>query len=156
MINWVRESLFPRFAATSAASDRRWQDPGRGRTDNCHLHLHHQALSQRPPRERPCAAQSHSRSPQRQRSGLTGRAVRTVASPPRCDARTTLSNVGSHPRPQGQHGLHHACAAGPGLDAKIKTIRASEQKEAERAAWRSQATDLPAVSANLLPRFVAD
>lgn len=29
------------------------------------------------------------------------------------------------------------------MDAKKKTIRASEQKEAERAAWRSQAADLP-------------
>ena len=31
---------------------------------------------------------------------------------------------------------------GFGLDAKKKTIRASEQKEAERAAWRKQAADL--------------
>src|SRR6185437_325009 len=55
----------------------------------------------------------------------------------------TLSDVGSHARPQGQHGLHHACPAGAGLDTKKKTLRASEQKEAERAAWRSQAADLP-------------
>lgn len=29
------------------------------------------------------------------------------------------------------------------MDAKKKTLRASEQKEAERAAWRTQAVDLP-------------
>jgi hypothetical protein len=33
--------------------------------------------------------------------------------------------------------------AGPGLDAKKKTLVASEQKEAERAAWRTPAADLP-------------
>ena len=31
----------------------------------------------------------------------------------------------------------------PGLDAKKKTLRASEQKEAERAAWRTHASRLP-------------
>ncbi|HKF35373.1 MAG TPA: IS630 family transposase, partial [Ktedonobacteraceae bacterium] len=43
----------------------------------------------------------------------------------------------------GQSCQHHACPAGPGLDAKKKTLRASEQKDAERAAWRTQAADLP-------------
>ena len=51
--------------------------------------------------------------------------------------------MGSHPRHQGQSCQHHACQAGPGLDAKKKTIRASEQQEAERVAWRKQAADLP-------------
>ena len=143
MVNWRHESLFPRFTATSAAGYRRWQEPGRGRRDVCHFHLHHQALSQRPPPERPCLAQSHSWSPQRQRGGLAGRPVRTVEKPPRRDARATLPDVGSHPRPQGQSCQHHTCQAGPGLDAKKKTLRASEQKEAERAAWRTQAADLP-------------
>ena len=143
MVNWRHESLFPRFAATCAAGHRSGQDPGRGRTNICHIHLQHQALSQRPTTERPRAAKSYSWSPQRQRSGLRGRAVRTVESPPRCHARAALPAVGSHPRPQSQSGQHHACQAGPGLDTKKKTLRASEQKEADRAAWRTQAADLP-------------
>ena len=44
---------------------------------------------------------------------------------------------------QGEPGQYHPCQAGPWLDAKKKTIRASEQKEAERAAWRTQTADLP-------------
>ncbi|HJT58251.1 MAG TPA: IS630 family transposase [Ktedonobacteraceae bacterium] len=51
--------------------------------------------------------------------------------------------MGSHARPQGQPCQHHACQAGSGLDTKKKTLRASEQKEADRAAWRKQAADLP-------------
>ena len=51
--------------------------------------------------------------------------------------------MGSHPRRQGQSCQHYARQAGSGLDAKKKTLVASEQKEAERAAWRTQAADLP-------------
>jgi DDE superfamily endonuclease len=41
-----------------------------------------------------------------------------------------------------QHRLHHACQTGSWLDTKKKTLRASEQKEAERAAWRKTASSL--------------
>lgn len=143
MVNWQHESLFPRFTATSAAGHRPGKEPGRGGTNVCHFHSYHQALSQSPTRERSCLAQSHSWSPQRQRSGITGWAVRAVESPPRCHPRAALPDVGSHPRRHGQSGQHHACQAKPWLDAKKKTLRASEQKEAERAAWRTQAADLP-------------
>ena len=50
--------------------------------------------------------------------------------------------MGSHPWPQGQSCQHHARQAGSGLDTKKKTLVASEQKEAERAAWREQAEHL--------------
>ena len=143
MVNLLHESLFPRFAATSAAGHRPGKEPGRGRRDVCHFHSYHQALSQSPPRERPCLAQSHSWSPQRQRSGITGWAVRAVESQPRCHPRAALPDVGSLAWYQGECCQYHACQADPGLDAKKKTIRASEQKEAERAAWRNQAADLP-------------
>ena len=143
MVNWRHESLCSRFAATSATGHRRWQEPGRGGRHVCPFHFQHQTVSQSPPRERPRVAQSHSRSPQRQRSGLAGRADRAIESVPRRHARATLPAVGSHSRPQGQHGLHHACAASSRLDTKKKTLRASEQKEAERIAWRTQAADLP-------------
>lgn len=46
-------------------------------------------------------------------------------------------------REQGQHGFHQQGTYGFGLDTKKKTLRASEQKEAERCAWRKQAADLP-------------
>jgi transposase len=51
--------------------------------------------------------------------------------------------VGSLASRQAESCQHHACQAGPGLDTKKKTLRASEQKEAERAAWRAQTADLP-------------
>ena len=143
MVKWRHESLRPRFAATSAASHRPGQEPGRGGSNLCHFSLHHQTVCQRPPRERPCLAQSHSWSPQPQRGSLTGWVARAVESASRRHARATLPDVGSHSRPQGQFCQHHACPAGLGLDAKKKTRRASEQKEAERAAWRTQAADLP-------------
>ena len=143
MIHWRHESLFPRFTATSTASYRSGQEPGRGSSHVRHFHCHHQAVSQSAPRERPRLAQSHSWSPQRQRSGLRGRTGRAVESPSRCHPRTALPDVGSHPRRQGQSCQHYARQAGSGLDAKKKTLVASEQKEAERAAWRTQAADLP-------------
>jgi transposase len=43
---------------------------------------------------------------------------------------------------QGQHGLHQPCPSRFGLDAKKKTLRASERNEAERATWRKQAATL--------------
>jgi transposase len=143
MVNLLHESLFPRFTATSAAGHRPGKEPGRGRRDVCHFHRYHQALSQSPPRERPSLAQSHSWSPQRQRSGITGWASRAAENQPRCHPRATLPDVGSLARPQGESCQYHACQAGPGLDTKKKTLRASEQKEAERAAWRTQAANLP-------------
>jgi len=143
MVNWQHESLFPRFTATSAAGHRPGKEPGRGRRNICHFHRHPQALSQSSPRERSRFPQSHSRTSQRQRSSLAGRSVRAVESQPRRHPRATLPDMGSHPRHQGQSCQHHACQAGPGLDAKKKTIRASEQQEAKRVACRKQAADLP-------------
>src|ERR1700726_2379831 len=143
MVHCPYKILFPRFAATGAAGSRPGQEPGRSRRDVCHFHLHDQAVSQRPPPERPRLAQNHPRASQRQRSRLAGWPARAVESPLRRHPRTALPDVGSHPRGQGQSGQHHACPTGFGLDAKKKTIKASEQKEAEPAAWRTQAADLP-------------
>jgi transposase len=50
--------------------------------------------------------------------------------------------VGSLSWHQGESCQYHTSQAGSGLDAKKKTLRASEQKEAERAAWRTQAAGL--------------
>jgi transposase len=51
--------------------------------------------------------------------------------------------VGSFAWHQSESCQYQSGQDGFGLDAKKKTIRASEQKEAERAAWRTQAADLP-------------
>jgi transposase len=51
--------------------------------------------------------------------------------------------VGSFTWHQSESCQYQSGQNGFGLDAKKKTIRASEQKEAERAAWRNQAADLP-------------
>ena len=55
-----------------------------------------------------------------------------------------LEQLRAHPdATREQHCQHHACPAGSGLDAKKKSIRASEQQEADRIVWRAQAADLP-------------
>jgi DDE superfamily endonuclease len=45
-------------------------------------------------------------------------------------------------RDRGQSGQYHPRQAGPWLDSKKKTLRACEQNEATRAAWRKQASCL--------------
>jgi len=143
MIDCEHESLLPRFAATSAASYRPGKEPGRSSRVVCHFHSHHQAVSQTTPGERPRLAQNHSWASEHQGSRITGRSVRAVESQPRCHSRTALPDVGSLAWHQSQSGQYQSGQNGFGLDAKKKTIRASEQKEAERAAWRKQAAFLP-------------
>jgi transposase len=53
-----------------------------------------------------------------------------------------LPDVGSLPWHQSESRDDQSGETGFGLDAKKKTLRASEQKEADRAAWRTQASDL--------------
>lgn len=143
MIYYEHESLFTRFATTSAASYRAGKEPGRSSRDVCHIHRHHQALSQTTTGERPRLAQNHPRASERQGSGLTGWSERAVESQSRCHPRTALPEVGSFAWHQSESCQYQSSQNGFGLDAKKKTIRASEQKEAERAAWRKQAADLP-------------
>jgi transposase len=143
VINWRHESLFTRCAATGAASYRPGKEPGRSSRDLCHFHSHDQAVSQSPPRERPRLAQKHPRASERQGSGITGRSVRAVESQPRRHPRAALPDVGSFAWHPSESCQYQSGQNGVGLDAKKKTIRAAEQKEAERAAWRTQAADLP-------------
>lgn len=142
MINCRHESLFTRFATTSAASYRPGKEPGRSRRDVCHFHSHHQALSQTTTGERPRFAQSDPRASEHQGSGFTGRSRRAVESPPRCHSRAALPDVGGIIWHQSESGQYQPGQNGFGLDAKKKTIRASEQKEAERATWRKRAADV--------------
>jgi transposase len=51
--------------------------------------------------------------------------------------------VGSFPWHQSESCQYQSGQNGLGLDAKKKTIRASEQNDSERAAWRQQVADLP-------------
>ncbi len=50
--------------------------------------------------------------------------------------------MGRKDRDQGEFGLHQSCQGSSGLDSKKKTLRASEQKEAPRAAWRAHMASL--------------
>ena len=143
MVHCPYESVFTRCAATGAAGYRPGEEPGRSSRDVCHFHRHDQAVSQNPPRERPRLAQTHPRASERQGSGITGRSVRAVASQPRCHPRAALPDVGSFAWHHSESCQYQSGQDGFGLDAKKKTLRASEQKEAERAAWRTQAADLP-------------
>ncbi|SRR5579871_921890 len=142
MVNCIHESLFSRREATSPLSYRPGRQPGRGGRDLCHLRLHDQTLPQSPARDRPCAAQSHSRPPCGERSRLAARFLSPAGKPSRCHARSPLPNVGRTDGDQGQHGLHQPCPSRAGLDTKKKTLRASERNEGERAAWRKQAATL--------------
>jgi transposase len=52
--------------------------------------------------------------------------------------------VGNHAWHPGKFRDHESCDEAPELDPEEKTIRASEQNEADRAAWREQAKELDA------------
>jgi transposase len=145
MINCGHESLFPRFAATSVASHRPGKEPVRGRRDVCHFYSHDQALSQSTTREWTGHAQTDPGSAQHQRSGLAGGPARTARSQPRCQSRAALPDVVRADWHQGQHCVYQPHQSSFGLDAKKKTLRASEQNEEARIAWRQQATSLPSL-----------
>jgi transposase len=63
----------------------------------------------------------------------------TTGREPGCNAAGTLPVVGSQTRATSQSSDHEPCHPGVGLDAKKKTVVASERDEEARAAWREQA-----------------
>ena len=142
MVNYRHESLFPRFAAPGPPSHRCRSQPESGSRAVCGLSGHHQTLPQTATRERSSQAQSDPRTSQRQRSSLADPLARLIRGPSRPAARRALSPLQRSARHRGQSGQYHPCQTGSRLDTKNKTIRASEQKEAERAAWRKQAAQL--------------
>lgn len=142
MIKFQHESLSTRITTTSATSHRPGQEPGGGGRNVRDLDPNHQTLSESPPRKRSCLAASDSWSPQCQRSSIAGRTRRTTPGQSRCEPRAALPDVGSLPRCQGQSSHAEPGQNGVGLDTKKKSLVASEQKEAERVAWRKQASDL--------------
>jgi len=75
-------------------------------------------------------------------SSVASPSASATRSPSRCDAGRALPPVPrSPPRPR-QPGEHQSGSDGAGLDTKKKILRASEQDEAERSAWREQAKQL--------------
>lgn len=66
-----------------------------------------------------------------------------MRSQPRCDPGAALPDVGSQDRHQSQPCIHQSHQNGFRLDTEKKTLVASEQDEAEHAAWREQAKELP-------------
>ncbi len=142
MIYCQHESLFPGLATAGAASCRSRNNPSSHCRDVQHLGGHHQALSQTTTRERPRAAQSHSGSSCQKSRRAAGAIVASPASPPRCHSGRTLPTVGSRTRLAGEPSHHESGHRELELDAKKKTLRASEQDEIARAAWREQARAL--------------
>src|SRR6266700_6337796 len=138
MLNYEHESLFTRPPATSATSHRCWSQPEPGGRDLCHLSANHQAVSQSPTRDRPRFAKSDPRPPCCDRSRIAGGSERAIRTLSRCQARRALPPVGRKDRYQGESCFHQSCQSSSGLDTKKKTIRASEQNETARAAWREQ------------------
>lgn len=142
MVNLLYESLFPRFAAPGAASHRCGSQPEPSGRAVCSLGGDHQTLPQTATRERPCRAQSDPRPSQRQRSSARGPFARPIRGPSRPASRRAVSPLQRSTRHRGQSSQYHTRKTGPWLDAKKKTIRASGQKETERAAWRKQTAHL--------------
>lgn len=142
MLYYEHESLFARFAAPGAASHRCRSQSEPGRRAICGLGGHHQTLPQTATRERSRRAKDDPWSACGERSPVAGPPPRTIRGPSRRDARRALQALQSSIWHRGQYSLHHARQAASWLDEKKKSIRASEQKEAERAAWRKQTAHL--------------
>ncbi|SRR6266487_2241506 len=142
MLNSRYESLFSRFAAARAPCDRRRTEPDRDRRNLCRLSPHHQTLSQTTTRDWPCLAKSDPRSACQKRSGVAGPLESPIRGPSRRDARRALPPVPSRTWCRGEHRQHQPCQSCSGVDAKKKTLRASEQNDAARATWREQMKQL--------------
>jgi transposase len=142
MLNWRHESLCPRCAATSAACHRCRTGPDRGRQDLRGLGRHDQTLSQTTARERSCVAKSDPRSACQERSRIAGPLTSAVRSPSRRHTRTAVPPVPSRAWHPGEPGQHQPRSDDFRLDTKKKTLIASEQNEAARAAWRELARQL--------------
>lgn len=142
MVNCPYESLFPRFTATSAARSRCRTEPIRGGKDLRRLGLLDQTLSKSPARNWSGVAKSDSRSSCQKRSSLAGPLESAARSPSRCHTRRALSVVQSRAWPRCEYGQHQSRQSGSGVDTKKKTLRASEQNETSRAAWREQMASL--------------
>src|SRR6266481_4149136 len=69
---------------------------------------------------------------------------RPTASTPRCDPGRALPPVGGGLWHAGEYKHHEPCHPPCGLDARKKTLGASERNEEERAAWRAEVSPLPA------------
>ena len=142
MLYCEHESLFTRSAAACAASGGSRNNPSRDCQNVRGLVLDDQALCQTTTRKRSCLAQSDPRSASTERSRLAGEPERAVRKPCRCHARRALPALRSQIWSAGESRQHQSCPSGSGLDTKKKTLRASEQDEAARAAWREQARHL--------------
>ncbi len=142
MLYYEHESLFSRFTAKSATNYRCRCQSRRGSRNLRRLGGDHQTLPQTATREWPRRAKEDSRSACCKRSSVAGPFACPIGGPSRPAARRPLSSVQSHARHPAQSGQHYPCKTGPRLPTKKKPIRASGQKEAERAAWRKQAAHL--------------
>ncbi len=76
------------------------------------------------------------------RSGVAGPLESAMRGPSRRDARRALLPVPSRTWHRREHSQHQSCQSGSGMDAKKKTLRASEQNDATRATWREQMKQL--------------
>ena len=131
-------SLFTRPQAACVASRRSRNNTSRDSENVRRLGSDKQALSQTTTRDRSRGAKSDSRSTCQERSRVAGPLASAVSSPSRCDPRRALPNVPSRTWRRGEPRQHQSRQGGFGLDTKKKTLRASEQNEAARAAWREQ------------------
>ena len=142
MLDYEYESLFARSAAAYPASRGSRNRTSRDCENLRGLGTNHQALSQTTTRERSRSAKGDSRSSCKKRSAVAGQLESATRNPSRCQERRALPTVRGHVWHPGESGQHQSRQNGSGLDAKKKTLRASEQNETARAAWREQAAHL--------------
>ncbi len=130
MLDYEYESLFARSAAAYPAG-RGSRNPTSRDCENLRgLGTNNQALSQTTTRDWSCFAQSDPRSACQERSRIAGPLAGAVRGPSRRDARRALSLVPNRTWHRGESGQHQSCQGRFGVDAKKKTLRASEQNEA--------------------------
>src|SRR6266699_6072701 len=126
MLYYEHESLFTRPQAACAASRRSRNNTSRDSENVRRLGTDNQALSQTTTRDWSCFAQSDPWSAFQERSRVAGALAGAVRGPSRRDARRAWSLVSSRTWHQGESGQHQSCQGHFGLDAKKKTLRASE------------------------------
>src|SRR5947209_7757613 len=142
MVKWRYESLFPRFTPTGAACRRCRTPPGGGGRDLRHFRCYHQTLSQTETRKRSPVAKGDPRASCQESNGVAGPLASAVRGPSRCQPRRACAALGGRIWYPGEYGQYQPCASRFGLDTKKKTLRASEQNETTREAWREQAKQL--------------
>src|SRR5215470_10702660 len=104
----------------------------------------YRALSQTTPSTGACAPQSDPRTPLQENQTVASWLTGATGGLPRCNPRPPLSVLATDAAHAGEQMEHESCHQRTELDAKKKTLGASERDEAARAAYREYIKQLDA------------